>query len=142
MMTGTVTTGPSAVGGVQLLNDLILPRPNQVLERIRGSLYLENNTGAGLATGAVGIVEIPGDLNPTDAGVPDAIGDAEAPFIWWHPYAVQGTVARGPAFVRIEIDSKARRRLTADSELVMVIENQVVQVSWWFGVRILLSGSG
>jgi len=122
---------------------------DSTLYRIRGRFYVSPQNPFDTSTvigGAVGIIKV----SDIAAGV--GITAVEGPLTnagsdWiWHSYffasyfqAAVDTAVVNPGFM-VEIDSKARRRIDDNEQLVLVVEtNASAAVTYYYGTRVLVS---
>jgi len=106
--------------------------PNEVIIRIRGSLFIKSDQviASESSGGALGFAVV------TDQALAAGVGSIPTPFtdqdsdVWmlWMPWATSFTFVTGAGFdsvsySRFDFDSKAMRKLPLGKSLVIVIEN-------------------
>lgn len=147
------TTGSSIAAGAGSLSAGSLAinsgSDDVTLKRVRGSIWLYPNTPfdtSQIFAGAVGIIKCTdraATVGVTALERPWTDGDAD----WiWHAYfqfgyfqAAVDTAINNPG-IRLEIDSKAQRRMDNTEQIAIVLENQgTTQVNFIYGTRCLFS---
>jgi len=107
----------------------LLLRPFTVV-RTRARLHVESDQGAAseIATGAFGMIVVSDQAVAAGSGsIPDPVASSNAPFFVWEPFINSFVFASGvgfeePAGTDIVIDSKAQRKVGANEDVSMIVE--------------------
>ena len=150
-LAGTVPTGTSIAGAI-ITESQLENVPNPTIVRIRGSIMITTIL-AGVAGARANIfcgIKLVTASAFSSGTHQQPFTDAGSDWIWWTTAAmhlVGGTVATpsvdgGTLFKRIEIDSKAMRKVPINSLLAIVVENlalvSTMTIEFGGGTRVLL----
>ena len=123
----SATTAAQATGLVFSLNSTIL--------RVRGHVqaFFDNTKQAGDTIDLTfGLAVLNSDaFSAGAASLPDPAGDVSFPWMWWGSMSLRGDVAAseeawGLTAQRLEVDTKAMRRVTPADTLLMIVQSTAV----------------
>jgi len=130
---GTATAVPVAAATKVVLASLTPTVPGVTVRRIRGFIHITSDQSGATEEqiGAVGVIKVTDNALAVGAGsIPGPITDEDdegwmlfEPFAQISDMTHQGTVARGSLPPRLEVDSKAMRKVPDGYNLVVMIEN-------------------
>ncbi len=131
----SVAAGPITSITALVLSSFMVDMTSPTLVRTRGEILFTPANVAGTVSGAFGIIEYEAKTSPSYGDIPRPVTEGDASWLYWHALQLQnqtwtdGTVAEA---ARYEVDSKAMRKCSEISNLVLVIETPVSSIGYNF----------